>query len=212
MVADDLVVASADDADADAVDDVPDLVSASRRRSCRSSRRVAGDDGIALRRERFEVEAVRDDAGPVVAPDRADDEQITAGVRARIAQLVVLGGHVGDHRVAGIALADVDPIGASRRVRMVEHPPLRVEREHAVVAVAVRGEIRAAVSRDAGPEQAVLGVVPHREVLDRDTIGAEDLHAVVALEVAVEDRGVAVDPAQHDALGRDRDLFVIHAR
>ena len=187
--------------DAGAVHDVPDLVR--RVRGVGAPARddeVAGDRRVTLRCELLDVEAVRHDAGAVVAPDRVDDEQVAARVRARVAELVVLGRHVGDDRVAGIALPDVEArVGAARRVRVIEHAPLRVEREDAVVAVAVRGEVRAAIAVHAVPEEAVLGVVPRGEVLDRDAVGADDLHAVLALEVAVEDRAVAVDAAEHDA-------------
>ena len=134
---------------------------------------VAGDRRQGLRRQLFTVEAVGHDAGPVARPHRVHDEEVTRRIRARVADLVVLGHDVGDDRVTRVALPDVEAgVGAARRVRVVELPVLGVVRVDAVVAVAVRGEVRAPVAEDAAPEDPVLGVVAGGEVLDRDTVGA----------------------------------------
>ena len=78
-------------------------------------------------------------------------------------------------------------------------PVLRVERVDAVVAVAVRGEVRAAVAEHAVPEEAVLGEVAGGHVLDATPSAPSTFTPFVALELAVEDGAVAVDAAQHDA-------------
>ena len=115
----------------------------------------------------------------------------------------MLGVDVVEHGVAREALADVEAgVGAARRVGVVELAVDRVEGVDAVVAVAVGREVRAAVAVDAGPEEAVDGVVARGHVLDRDAVGAEHPDAVVELELAVEDHLVAVEAA-------DRQLRVV---
>ena len=144
--------------------------------------------------------------------DRVHEEQVARRVRPRVPEFVVLGHDVGDHRVAGIALADVEAgVGAARRVRVVELPVLGVVRVDAVVAVAVHGEVRAAVTEHTVPEEPVLLVVAGGEVLHRHAVGARHEHAVLALELTVEDGGVAVDPTDHDAVGPDLDALLVDA-
>ena len=78
---------------------------------------VADDRRLAPGVAQLVAAAVGDDAGPVVPERRVDDVEVAAGVGARVAEAVVLGDHVVDHRVAGVALADVDAgVGAARRV------------------------------------------------------------------------------------------------
>jgi hypothetical protein len=207
-------VVAAEDDDAGAVPDVEPVVVADRGFGrAVGLDRVAGNHDVALRRERLALERVGHDPDAVVPEHRIGDDQIASRVGPRVADLAVLGHHVGDDRVTRLALADVEArVGAPRRVRMLEHPPLRVERVDPVVTVAISGEVRPAVPEDAGPVEAVVGVVPSREVLDRDTVGTDDVDAVLAFEVAVEDRPVAVDAADHDPVGRDGDRLVVHAR
>ena len=69
------------------------------------------------------VEGVGDDPGPVAPPDRAHDLQIAAGVGARVAEGVVLGHHLVDDGVAGMALADVEAgVGRARGVECSNRP------------------------------------------------------------------------------------------
>src|SRR5262249_34118044 len=154
---------------------------------------VAGDDRRTLRRQLLAVEAVGYDADAVARPRGIDEEEITRRVRARVADLVVLRDDVSDHRVTGVALPDVEPrIGTARRVRVIELPPLGVVGVDPVVAVAVRGEVRPSVPQYAVPEEAVPGEIARGEVLDRDTVSAHHEHAVLTLELTVEDGAVAI--------------------
>ena len=140
----------ADDRDPGAVHDVEPLVArrGARRRRAAGRDAVRRDHRVALRGELLAVEAVRHDPRPVEPPHRLHDVEVAARVGARVAELVVLGDHVVDHRVARIALADVEAgVGAPRRVRVLDRAPLRVERVDAVVAVAVRGHVRRRGSR-----------------------------------------------------------------
>jgi len=69
---------------------------------------VADDVDLAERRQQLGVEGVGDDPGPVEPPGRPDDLEVAAGVGARVAEGVVLGGDPVDDGVAGMALADVE--------------------------------------------------------------------------------------------------------
>src|SRR3546814_10542539 len=71
-------------------------------------------------------------------------------------------------------------VGAARCVDVLQLALHRIERVHAVVAVAVGGQVRAAVAGDAGPEEAVDRVVLGRHVLDGDAVG-QDPDAVLEL-------------------------------
>jgi hypothetical protein len=69
---------------------------------------VADDVDLAERRQQLGVEGVGDDPGPVEPPGGPDDLKVAAGVGARVAEGVVLGGDPVDDGVAGMALADVE--------------------------------------------------------------------------------------------------------
>jgi hypothetical protein len=173
---------------------------------------VADDRRLALGRVQLVVAAVGHEAGAVVAPHRVDDEQVAAGVRARVAEAVVLGHDVGDHGVAGVALADVEPgVRAARAVAVLEQARHRVEGVDAVVAVVDGRQVRAPVPLDAGPEEAVRRVVLGGHVLDGDAVRVEHADAVVQLELAVEHDLVAVGAPDDDVGGRDRDGLVVGA-
>ena len=95
---------------------------------------------------------------------------------------------------------------------MIELPPARCERIDPVVAVRVRREVRAAVAEDVRPEEAVHEEVSGREVLHRDTVGLDHVDAVRQLEVALEDRVVAVHAADREVRGGDDDGLAVDAR
>ena len=179
---------------------------------------VADDRRAAVRRQLLGVERVRVDARPVLL-ERAVHDRDAGGVRARVAEHVRLGHDVGDERGARVALADVEAgVGVARAVAVVELAAGRVEGVQPVRAVVVRGHVAGPVAGEgealavvAGEEHAVRGVVPHGEVLDRDVVG-EDLDAVLALELAVDDDLVAVEAADGQALGLDGDALVVHPR
>jgi hypothetical protein len=95
---------------------------------------VADDVDLAERRQQLGVEGVGDDPGPVAPPDGAHDLEIAAGVGARVAEGVVLGHHLVDDGVAGMALADVEAgVGRARGVGVLEQAVDRVEGVDAVV-------------------------------------------------------------------------------
>ena len=97
---------------------------------------------LALRVAELVRSTVGNDAGSVVPPRRVGDDEVPAGVGARVAEPVVLGDHVGDERVARVALPDVDPrVGAAGRVDVIELTLRRVERIDAVVPVANRVQV-----------------------------------------------------------------------
>ena len=172
---------------------------------------IGDDPRLSLRRQELGVERVRHESGAILLEDGTRDHH-AARVGAAVAEGVVLGHDVVQHRPAGLALPDVEAgIGRPARVRPLEDAVLRVERVDAVVAVVARREVRPAPPGHARPEEAVEHGVAGRHVLDRDPVGQGD-HAVAANELAVNDRGVAVEPAQHDRRRRDRDLLLVRAR
>jgi hypothetical protein len=89
---------------------------------------VADDVDLAERRQQLGVEGVGDDPGPVEPPGGADDLEVAAGVGARVAEGVVLGGDPVDDGVAGMALADVEAgVGRPRGIGVLEGAVDRVE-------------------------------------------------------------------------------------
>ncbi len=94
---------------------------------------------------------------------------------------------------------------------MLEPAPLRAKGVDPVVAVRVGGEVRAAVALDAGPVEAVELVVAGGEVLDHDPVGLRDVDPVGSLELAVQDRGVAVLAADGQVRGEDEDALLVDA-
>ena len=174
---------------------------------------VPGDGRHSLRRELFAVETVGHDPHSVLRPHRVHEVEVATRVGTRVPEFVVLRHDVGDDRVARVALTDVEArVGTPRRVGMVELAVLRVVRVDPVVTVAVRGEVRPAVAQYSVPEEPVLGVVTGGEVLHRDAVGTHDEHAVLALELTVEDGAVAIEPTNHDAVGGNRHALSVDAR
>src|SRR5262249_2027762 len=77
--------------------------------------------------------------------------------------------------------------------------------------VAVCGEVRAAVAEHTAPVEAVLGEVASSQVLDRDTVGADDAHTVGAPAITVENGAIAIGAAQHDPVRGDGHALVVDA-
>ena len=75
--------------------------------------------------------------------------------------------------------------------------------------VVVRGEVSTPVAVHAVPRDAVHEVVARREVLDRDPVGFEDLYPIRALGSAIDDRPIAVDPADRQVRRRDGHGFLV---
>ena len=124
----------------------------------------------------------------------------------------MLGHDVVDDGIAPEALADVEArVGAAAAVAVVELAVVRVERVDAVVAVAVRGQVRPVVVVGAGPEEPVADVVARRHVLDDDALGVEHADPVLELEPAVEDHRVAVDASDRHVRSGDVDRLLVHA-
>ena len=137
---------------------------------------------------------------------------VAAGVGARVAEGVVLGHHLVDDGVAGMALADVEAgVGRARGVGVLEQAVDRVEGVDAVVLVVVRGDIGGAVAAHAGPEQPVDERVADGQVLDRHPVGG---HAdpVGPPELAVDHHPVAVAAADGHRGHGDLDLLAVGAR
>ena len=172
---------------------------------------VADDRRLSLRVAQLVAARVGHDPGPVVVEPRVDDEQVAARVGAGITEPVVLDVDVVDHGVARVALADVDAgIGAPGGVGVLEQAIHRVEGVEPVVAVAVGRQVRAAVTVDACPEEAVERVVAGGHVLHRHATRAEDANPVVELELAIEDHLVAVQAADRQFRRRHVDGLVVH--
>src|SRR6266542_2549899 len=139
---------------------------------------VAGDAGPALRRRRLlALEGVRQDA---------------AGVRARVTDRRVPRRDVTDHRVARLALSDVERgVRRARYEVLLEAPMTALDGVDAVEADVPDGQVAPAEAVDPFPLEAISRVVPGRHVLDRDAVrldldtGQEDV-------LAVEDHLVAI--------------------
>ena len=94
---------------------------------------VAGKGRAALWGELFGVERVGGDADAVHPELVVHDEEVTAGVRARVGERVVLRQVVRQHRAARLALADVVArVGVSGGVGVVEQAVLRIKGVDAV--------------------------------------------------------------------------------
>ena len=180
---------------------------------------VADDHDVALGRQFLAVEGVGHHADPVAGPLGVLDDEVAAGVGARIPEGVVLGYHVADHGVARVALADVEGgVGVAAAVAVLDEAVGGVEGVDAVEAVVVGGHVRGpvAVNDDvgavvAGEEHAVRGVRVGGEVLDGHAV-REDDEPVLAFVLAVDDHGVAVGAADDDVVGFDDDGLVVGAR
>ena len=167
---------------------------------------VADQRGLPLGVAQLVAAAVGHDAGAVVPERRVHDVEVAAGVRPRVAEAVVLADDGVHHRVAGVALPDVEAgVGAAAPVGVVELSVDGVERVDAVVAVAVGGQVGPPVSLDPGPEEPVDGVVPRGHVLDGDAVGLGHADAVLEFEPAVEDHLVAIEAADGELVGGDVD-------
>ena len=120
--------------------------------------------------------------------------------------------HVGDQRMARIALSDVEAgVRGPARVRVVELSVVGAVGEDPVVAVVVRREVRAPVAVDVVPVEAVQREPPRRQVLDRDAVGVEHRDPVPLREVAVQDRAVAIHSPDRQVRRRDGDRLVVDA-
>ena len=179
---------------------------------------VADDHDVALGRQFLAVEGVGHHADPVAGPLGVLDDEVAAGVGARIPEGVVLGYHVADHGVARVALADVEGgVGVAAAVAVFDEAVGGVEGVDAVEAVVVGGHVRGpvAVNDDVGAvvpgeEHAVRGVRVGGEVLDGHAV-REDDEPVLAFVLAVDDHGVAVGAADDDVVGFDDDGLVVGA-
>ena len=98
------------------------------------------------------------------------------------------------------------------RIRMIELPHARVERVHAVVAVAVGREVGAAIAPDASPVEAVELEVARGHVLDDDPVGPEHRDTVLQLEVPVEDHGVPVLATKREVRRGHAHGLAVHTR
>ena len=94
---------------------------------------------------------------------------------------------------------------------MVELAVDGVVGEDPVVAVVVGGQVRAPVSVDAVPVEAVEQLVARGQVLDHDAVGLDHLDPVRPLEPAVDDRRVPVLTADRDVRRGDRHLLLVDA-
>ena len=171
---------------------------------------VVGAGAVLRRRGVVVVLAVGDDAAGVLVPLRLLDDQVPAGVGARVAERRVLGVRVGEPRVAVRTRAHVvGRVAHVARVGVLDQPrPVHVAREDAVLAAGRvlaqehgrrRREIGAVVAVQVHGAGAVATVPPDLvaaaagagqevacgQVLDRDAVHLEHLDAVAARRVAV---------------------------
>ena len=172
---------------------------------------IADDRGLTFRVALLVGTGVGHDARTIVPERGVHDVKIAAGVGSRVSESVVLREHGVDDHIATEALADIKPgVRAASAVAVIELTVIRVERVHAVITVAVRGEVRAPEVVRAGPEKSVARVVASRHVLDDDTVGVEHADSVLEFESAVEDDRVPVDPADRDVRRGHVDGLAVH--
>ncbi len=173
---------------------------------------VPDDGGVALGVAQLIAAAVGDHPGAIEAEHRVDDVEVATRIRSRVAEAVVLADDIGDHRVAGVAVADVDAgVGAAGGIDVVDLPVHRIERVDAIVTGAVGRKVRAPVPVGSGPKEAVGGEVHRRHVLHGDAFGAQNPHPVVESELSVEDDLIAVEPANGELVGGDVHRLVVGA-
>ncbi len=200
--------------------------------------RVAHDDRAVLGAERLQVVGVEGQADPVEACPVAQQIEPFGGVGDLQAHRVVLDRVVPDDRVAGAALADVDPgVGVSGGVGVLDDPAAGVEGVDAVQRVVVRGDVRGpealergeldgvqrVVRRAAGtarPQGRLVGHAGEQDAVGEVVADGQVLHdgaraghgdAVGALELPVDDHPGAVEATQHDPCLRDGHALPVDA-